>query len=87
MGSLTALFIFSILHGSAKALGKIIAGADISEILTSFTGTLFIGTAVTWAVVWIVLKLSGKEALAITVTNWILAAAAIVSLSLAIIRM
>lgn len=86
MNSAATLIILALLHGSSKALGKVVSGTDISEILISFTGTIFIGTAVTWAVVWIVLRLLQKQELTITVTNWILAAATITSFALAIMR-
>ena len=86
MGSAAALIILALLHGSSKALGKIVSGADASEIPTSFAGTIFIGTAVTWVVVWIILRLLQKQELTITVTNWILAAATITSFALAIMR-
>jgi len=86
MNSAATLIILALLHGSSKALAKIVSGTDISEILISFTGTIFIGTAVTWAVVWIVLRLLQKQELTITVTNWILAAATITSFALAIMR-
>lgn len=86
MNSAATLIILALLHGSSKALAKIVLGTDISEILISFTGTIFIGTAVTWAVVWIVLRLLQKQELTITVTNWILAAATITSFALAIMR-
>ena len=86
MSSAATLIILALLHGSSKALGKVVSGADVSEILISFTGTILIGTAVTWVVVWIILRSLQKQELTITVTNWILAAATITSFALAIMR-
>ena len=86
MNSAATLIILALLHGSSKALGKVVSGTDVSEILISFTGAIFIGTAVTWVVVWFVLRLLQKQELTITVTNWILAAATITSFALAMLR-
>ena len=86
MSSAATLIILALLHGSSKALGKVVSGADVSEILISFTGTILIGTAATWTVVWIILRLLQKQELTITVTNWILAAATITSFALAIMH-
>ncbi|MDM7851069.1 hypothetical protein [Pseudochrobactrum kiredjianiae] len=87
MGSAATLFLFALLFGTSKALSKLIAGAESSEVLTSFAGSAVIGTLITWAVVWGVLRLFEKQQSAITITNWILALGIFVSLSLTIGRM
>lgn len=87
MGSVATLLLFALLFGASKALSKLIAGAESSEVLTSFTGSAVIGTLITWTVVWGVLRLFEKQQSAITATSWTLALGILVSLSLTIGRM
>jgi hypothetical protein len=87
MSSAVTLTILALLFGAGKALGKLVSGAGSSEILTTFSGSAVIGTLVTWAVVWGVLRLFEKQQSAITVTNWILALGIAVSLALTFVRM
>ncbi|MBX8826148.1 hypothetical protein HBA93_10800 [Ochrobactrum sp. SFR4] len=87
MSSVTMLIILSGLHGCSKALGKLLTGADFSQILQSLAGTAIIGTIVSWVVIWGLLRLFEKQHHTTLITNWILLAASLVSFTLAIIRM
>lgn len=87
MSSAVTLTMLALLFGASKALGKLVSGAGSAEILTAFAGSAVIGTLVTWAVVWCVLRLFEKQQSAITVTNWILSLGIAVSLALIFIRM
>ncbi len=86
MHSNIMLIILALFFGVSKALGKLVLGASSSEIMTSFAGSAIIGTLITWAVVWGVLRLFEKQQSAIIVTNWILVLGTAVSFIVTVCR-